>query len=226
VKRKPNTKAAAPSDPNSPVGKLVDRAFSMVTHALADNDSATNLLMRQHREVKALFKAIEKAPNRAAKADLFEKLGAALVAHDAIEREIFYPACQKAMGTTKLLGEALVEHGVIEFCVYEADRARKDEDFDFQCQVLSEMVLHHVKDEEQEFFPQVEKRFSLDELEQLGKRMQARFVAAEREDFRAAVVANLKQVLAGTLQPKKRPSKARKTTGRAPAKSGKRRTAA
>jgi hypothetical protein len=228
VKRKSTTKVAPKSAPNNPVGKIVDRAFGMVTRVLADNDSATNLLIRQHREVKALFKAIEKAPNRAAKTSLFEELGAALVAHDAIEREIFYPACQKAMGMNKLLGEALVEHGVIEFCVYEADRARKDEDFDFKCQVLSEMVLHHVKEEEREFFPQVEKRFSLEQLEQLGKRMQARFIAAQKEDFRAAMVANLKQVLAGTLQPKpkKRPAKASKATRPAAAKTGKRRKAA
>jgi hypothetical protein len=223
VKRKSPTKSA----PKNPVGKIVDRAFGVVSRALATSDSATNLLIRQHGEVKDLFEAIEEATTRAAKTKLFDELAPALVAHDAIEREIFYPACQKSMGMTKLLGEALVEHGVIEFCLYEADRARKNGDFEFKCQVLSEMVLHHVKEEEREFFPQVEKEFSLAELEALGKRMQARFVAAQKEDFRAAVVANLRQVLAGTLEPKKRPSKARTTASRRPAaKSSKRRKAA
>jgi len=204
----------------------VDRAFGMVTRALTDDEAATNLLIAQHREVKALFEAIEDAPNRAAKTKLFEEVARALVAHDAIEREIFYPACEKAMGMTKLLGESLVEHGVIEFCLHEAAQARKEQDFDFKCQVLSEMVLHHVKEEEQDFFPQVEKAFSLEQLEALGKRMQARFLAAEKEDYRAALVANLKQVLAGTLKPKKRSKKVARTTRRAPAKSGRRRKAA
>ncbi len=30
---------------------------------------------------------------------------------------------------TDLLGEALVEHGVVEFSLYQADQARKDKDF-------------------------------------------------------------------------------------------------
>jgi hypothetical protein len=221
-----NRKSAAKAAPKNPVGKIVDRAFGVVSRALATSDSATNLLIRQHAEVKAAFEAIEAATTRAAKTKLFDELARALVAHDTIEREIFYPACEKSMGMTKLLGEALVEHGVIEFCLYEADRARKNEDFEFKCQVLSEMVLHHVKEEEREFFPQVEKALSLAELEQLGKRMQARFLAAQKEDFRAAVVANLRQVLAGTIEPKKRPSKARTASRRPAAKSSKRRKAA
>jgi hypothetical protein len=126
---------------------------------------------------------------------------------------------------TKLLGEALVEHGVIEFCLYEADQARKDADFDFKFQVLSEMVLHHVKEEEQDFFPQVEKAFRMKQLEELGKRMQSRFMAAQKEDFRAAMVSNLRQVLAGTLKPKKR-AQTLATTRRRPTKNGRRRKAA
>jgi len=220
------TKRNAKSVPPRAVGKIVDRAFGIVTRVLATDESATNLLIHQHGEVKALFKAIEDAPNRAAKTKLFEELARALVAHDAIEREIFYPACEKAMGMTKLLGEALVEHGVIEFCLYEADRARKDRDFDFKFQVLSEMVEHHVKEEERDFFPQVEKAFSMKALEDLGKRMQARFAVAQKEDFRAAVVANLRQVIAGTLKPKKRSTKVAKAPRRVVVKSGRRRKAA
>lgn len=222
MKQKPKVKPA----PTTPVGKMMDRAFGVVTRALTDDEAATNLLISQHREVKALFEAIEYTSNRAAKLKLFEQVARALVAHDAIEREIFYPACEKAMGMTKLLGEALVEHGVIEFCLYEADRARKEEDFDFKFQVLSEMVLHHVKEEEQDFFPQVEKALSIEQLEALGKRMQTRFHAAQKEDFRAAVVSNLRQVLAGTIKPTKPSKKVARTVRRAPAKSGRRRKAA
>ncbi len=87
------------------------------------------------------------------------------------------------MGMSKLLGEALVEHGVIEFCLYEADQARKGDAFAFKCQVFSEMVLHHVKEEERSFFPAVEKAFSLAELETLGRRMKARFAAAKPKIF-------------------------------------------
>jgi len=185
--------------------------------------SAIELLKTQHEEVKALFKRIEKASTRAAKTKLFDELAANLAAHDAIEREIFYPACEKAMGMTDLLGEALVEHGVVEFSLYQADRARKDKDFSFKCQVLSEIVEHHVKEEESDFFPKVQKALGKDKLQELGARMKARFEQAKSKDYHGALNSNLKQVLAGALKPSKRAPSSRKST---PAPAGKRRTAA
>src|SRR6187549_2417646 len=137
--------------------------------------SAIDLLKTQHEEVKTLFKRIEKASTRSAKTKLFDQLAANLAAHDAIEREIFYPACERGMGMTDLLGEALVEHGVVEFSLYQADQARKDKDFSFKCQVLSEIVEHHVKEEEEDFFPKVQKALGKEKLLELGARMKARF---------------------------------------------------
>lgn len=172
--------------------------------------SAIELLKTQHEQVKTLFKRIEKASTRAAKTKLFDELAANLAAHDAIEREIFYPACEKAMGMSDLLGEALVEHGVVEFSLYQADQARKDKDFSFKCQVLSEIVEHHVKEEEDEFFPKVQKALGKEKLAELGARMQARFEQAMAKDYHGALKSNLKQVLAGALKTSKRAGSNRK----------------
>ena len=100
---------------------------------------ATDLLKRQHRDVATLFRALEgDQPDDSdeRKAEIFEELTATLVAHDAIEREIFYPACAKVLGLTDLLGESLVEHGVIEFSLYQADRALGEDEFDFKVTIL------------------------------------------------------------------------------------------
>jgi hypothetical protein len=67
---------------------------------------------------------------------------------------------------------------------------------------------------------------TLAELERLGTRMLARFEAAQAEDFRAAIYDNLKQVLAGALEPRKSSAKAPKRTRPSPSKGGKRRRAA
>jgi hypothetical protein len=174
--------------------------FSRAQHP----QSAIQLLKTQHEEVKALFKRIEKAQARAAKLKLFDELAANLAAHDAIEREIFYPACERAMGLTDLLGEALVEHGVVEFSLFQADQARADKDFSFKCKVLSEMVEHHVEEEEDDFFPKVEKALGKEKLLELGARMSERFEQAKAKDFRPPLHSNLKQVLAGALKPAKR----------------------
>jgi hemerythrin superfamily protein len=212
-------KTNGPASSLRAVGRIVDRAFDVVIDALSpEPTSATQLLVKQHTLVKKLFESIEQAKTTARKRALFEEVAQNLVAHDAIERELFYPACEKAMGMTKLLGEALVEHGVIEFCVYEADQA-KERDFAFKCKVLSEIVLHHVKEEEHEFFPRVEKALGQARLDRLGAQMQARFEQAKAGDFRQAVYDNLQQVLAGTTKPKKRPAAAKRPgAGKAAAK--------
>lgn len=164
---------------------------------------ATELLKQQHRDVERLFEALEDEEADEKPTEIFEELAAMLVAHDAIEREIFYPASEKALGMTDHLGEALVEHGVIEFSLYEADEAQGKSDFSFKLMVLKEMVEHHVEEEEKEFFPEVEDALGDEELETLGQRMEQRFSQARSEDFRMPLHENLRQVLAGAIKPKK-----------------------
>lgn len=161
---------------------------------------ATALLTAQHREVRALFERIEKGKTKSEKTKLFEELAANLVAHDAIEREIFYPACEKEMGPTKLLGEALVEHGVIEFSLYVADEARGEDDFDHKVQVLQEMVEHHVEEEEKEFFPKAEKALGFERLTELGAEMKLRFEEVKGHDFRRPLHHSLQLVLGGVTK--------------------------
>lgn len=162
---------------------------------------ATELLKKQHKEVQDLFKRIEKAKDDATKSELFEELAANLVAHDGIERQIFYPACEEAMGMTDLLGEALVEHGAVEFMVFQADQAQGEDDFEYKCTVLQEVLEHHIEEEEKEFFPKAERALGKERLEELGAEMEAQFEELVAEDFRGPLHANLKQVLAGAIKP-------------------------
>lgn len=162
---------------------------------------ATDLLIKQHHAIARLFKAIEVAETQADKKTLFVELASTLTAHDGIEREIFYPACQDAMGLNDELGEALVEHGVIEFCLYQANEAVGKPDFDFKCKVLKELVEHHVKEEEDEFLPKTEDALGSGLLEALGEEMEDAFDEAREEDFRGPLYENLRQVFAGVLQP-------------------------
>ena len=162
---------------------------------------ATDLLIKQHRTVARLFKAIETAKTDADKKTLFVELASNLAAHDAIERQIFYPACQDAMGLSDDLGEALVEHGVIEFCLYQANEAVGKPDFDFKCKVLAELVEHHVKEEEDEFFPKTQAALGTGLLETLGEEMADAFDEALEDDFQEPLYENLRQVFAGVLQP-------------------------
>jgi hemerythrin superfamily protein len=189
--------------------------FSYWTSARNETMKATDLLKAQHKVVKKLFAQIEEAKDEDQKAELFQELAQNLVAHDGIEREIFYPACEEKMGMTDLLGEAMVEHGVIEFSLHLADEAIGDDDFDHKVTVLSEMVEHHVEEEEGEFFPKVEKALGAARLEELGATMEARFEEAKAADFHPPLHQNLRLVLDGVTEAagkraKKSGAKARK----------------
>jgi hemerythrin-like domain-containing protein len=162
---------------------------------------ATELLTEQHEEVAGLFKVIEQTDQTAEKKAAFKQLAAKLAAHDAIERKIFYPACEEAMGLNDDLGEALVEHGVVEFALYLANEAVGKPDFDFKCKVLKELVEHHVEEEQDDFFPKVEKALGEDRLLSLGEDMEDAFDEALAEDFQQPLFENLRQVLAGVLEP-------------------------
>ncbi|MBL8743700.1 MAG: hemerythrin domain-containing protein [Myxococcales bacterium] len=161
---------------------------------------ATDLLKKQHEKVDALFARFEKAKKAADKAAIFEEIAQNLVAHDAIEREIFYPACEEAMGMNELLGESLVEHGLVEFMLYRADQNAQNDTLAHHVKVLQEVVEHHVEEEEEELFPKVEDAIEASELEDLGIEMKQRFEEALLEDFRPLLLDNLTQVLDGAMK--------------------------
>jgi hemerythrin superfamily protein len=150
---------------------------------------ATKLLSEQHEKVKKLLKELPEAPAKRQR-ELFEKVAAELTAHDAIERRLFYPAVEAAMGMTPILGESLVEHGVIEFMLYRADRALDGDEFSYEAKVLCESVLHHAEEEEEELFPEVERAIDNASLTELGEQMKTLF---ERE-------SQLEQVLKGGMK--------------------------
>jgi hypothetical protein len=182
---------------------------------------ATDLLKQQHQEVSRLFKAIEGTEDQADKKAYFLELASNLVGHDGIEREIFYPACEEAMGLNDQLGEALVEHGIIEFALYQANEALGKEDFDFKVTVLKELVEHHVKEEEEEFFPQAQKALGDDSLELLTEELEEAFEDARQSDFQTPLYENLRQVFAGALKTEPRENESEPARPKARGKSRK-----
>ena len=50
-----------------------------------------------------------------------------------------------------------------------------------KCIVLKEVVEHHVKEEEGEYFPQIKRDFSSEELEELGAQMKTLFDRLESQ---------------------------------------------
>jgi hemerythrin superfamily protein len=119
---------------------------------------ALALLKEDHRKVEKLFKDYESAKGDGHKEKLARQICFELTVHTTIEEEIFYPACKGKIDEDKLK-EAYVEHDAAKLLIaeIEAGNGQDDDFFDAKVQVLGEQIDHHVKEEEDELFPEVRK---------------------------------------------------------------------
>jgi hemerythrin superfamily protein len=136
---------------------------------------AVELLKEQHDKVKKAFKEFEKLGREDAEAQqqLVQRVCEDLKLHTTLEEELFYPAAREAIDDEDILNEAQVEHETAKMLIEQLENmGPEDPNFHATFTVLGEYVVHHVKEEEGEMFPQV-KKTDLD-LEELGARMRRR----------------------------------------------------
>lgn len=138
---------------------------------------APELLKRQHREVKGLFRKTKKATGAKARRSGMQEIASNLIAHMAIEEDIFYPAV-KELGTKKaeeMVPEAYEEHHVAKLVLRELPKVDPaDERFEAKMTVLEELIEHHVEEEEQELF-KIAQKLGAERLSELGAQMEAAF---------------------------------------------------
>ena len=141
----------------------------------AKASGAIELLKEQHDKVKKAFKEFEKLGREDAEAQqqLVQRVCEDLKLHTTLEEELFYPAAREAIDDEDILNEAQVEHETAKMLIEQLENmGPEDPNFHATFTVLGEYVVHHVKEEEGEMFPQV-KKTDLD-LEELGARMRRR----------------------------------------------------
>jgi hypothetical protein len=140
----------------------------------SNGDAAISMLKADHRKVEGLFKRYEKSKSPAAKAKLAQQICLELSVHTSIEEELFYPTVAEAVDE-ETHDEAYVEHDGAKNLIAELLKGTPEDDFyDAKVSVLSEMIKHHVKEEEQPggMFSQARKD-DLD-LDELARRMKSR----------------------------------------------------
>ncbi|HEY4973353.1 MAG TPA: hypothetical protein VII41_07070, partial [Steroidobacteraceae bacterium] len=99
-----------------------------------------------------------------------------------IEEEIFYPAFLAATKDAPMHHEAVVEHAGAKHLIAEIEASSPADDyFDAKVKVLSEMIKHHVKEEEQPGGMFAEAKKSDMDLEELGRELKARKKQLEAE---------------------------------------------
>jgi hypothetical protein len=131
-------------------------------------------LEQDHREVEEWFdeyNELEEDDNR--KGELAEKICLALKVHAQIEEEIFYPQAREAINDNDIVDEAIVEHATVKNLIGEIEAMEVGEElYDAKMRVLGEMVKHHIKEEEEELFPELEAAKM--DLDAVGKKIAER----------------------------------------------------
>ena len=138
-------------------------------------NDAIALLKADHRQVEQWFEQFEKTRDDDRKLKLATNICNALKVHTSIEEEIFYPAFLAATEDKDMHHEAEVEHDGAKNLITQIEASSPDDDYyDAKMKVLSEMIKHHVKEEEQPGGMFAEARDSDMDLQALGEQMAAR----------------------------------------------------
>ncbi|MDB5244881.1 MAG: hemerythrin [Parcubacteria group bacterium] len=142
-----------------------------------ENDPIS-IIKEDHKTVEALFDEYEGLGDSAdvSKKKVVDQIIEELTIHAEMEEELCYPRFKKAFNKEddKMVDEAYVEHeGVKDLLEELKSLDARTPEFDARMQVLMEQVKHHVKEEEGELLPTVEKEIPEEELEAMGTEMMA-----------------------------------------------------
>jgi hemerythrin superfamily protein len=152
------------------------RPVKTKTSARTSANDAVKLLMKDHAEVKKMFKEFEKLASKSdtnGKVAVANKICMELIIHTQVEEEVFYPAARAAIDDEDMMNEAKVEHDSAKDLIAQIQSMDpEDAMYDAKVIVLGEYIEHHVKEEEKEMFPKVKKAKC--DLEELGEKMAAR----------------------------------------------------
>lgn len=135
---------------------------------------AIALLKADHRKVEDLFEQFEDAHGAKAKQRIAHEVCMELIIHSQIEEELFYPAIKDAV-EEDIYTEAHVEHDGAKVLIAEILAGDpEDEFYDASVKVLSEMIKHHVHEEEMRDGMFAQARKGDIDLEALGEKLEER----------------------------------------------------
>jgi hemerythrin superfamily protein len=138
--------------------------------------NATRVLVAQHQAIAALFDDVAQDARHHAKARVVARIAEELIAHMAGEEAVFYPAARRALGEAGAEGDEgeIATRGCDEHVTLRVELRRvlatnvAEASFEERLAALRSLFERHVREEEQDLFPRVERALAADALEQLG----------------------------------------------------------
>jgi hemerythrin-like domain-containing protein len=178
------TKAKTRAERNAERKSSRSQAANRKTESGGTPQNAFDVLEKDHREVEEwLDEYDELDDDERRKGELSKKICLALKVHAQIEEEIFYPAARDATGDDDLIDEAVVEHAAVKSMIAEIEKMKPGQElYDAKLRVLGEMVKRHIREEEEELFPELQSsKMDLDEV--------GRDIAERKEELMAKMHA-------------------------------------
>lgn len=126
------------------------------------------LLKQDHRKVEELFKDFESSRTTNQRYQLIQQIIKELDVHARVEEKLVYPILKKE--DEEKNGEAIEEHHVVKLLLAELAQTNGSEsNLKSKVKVLSEIVKHHVKEEESGIFQIIER--SGTDMDELGQQI-------------------------------------------------------
>jgi len=133
-----------------------------------------DLIRKDHRQIENLFSEIERTGNTQKLYGYFNQLYEEISLHTEVEEKIFYPAISNYQNTERLVDEAQKEHNEIKQMLEDIESFSPiSDEFKQKLSELKQAVKHHIQEEENEVFNQVQEWMSKPEREQLGNEFEA-----------------------------------------------------
>ena len=144
---------------------------------------AVAMLTVTHDRIKSQFNEFRLLYLEGAKAEA-EKVARSIcrewTIHTTIEEEIFYPEAHAAIGNGQLAHEANADRAMArELIAQILDSTIEDDRFAARVSMLGEYVNQHIREEQEEVFPQA-RRAGLD-MDEIGARLRARGLDLEAQ---------------------------------------------
>ncbi len=150
-----------PTTRQNRTGRTGSRTRASSRAATQARDQILDDLKDDHRRVKKAYREFGKldpADDDTGRGEaIVRQVLQELTLHAAVEEQLLYPAARDAIDDANLIDEAEVEHETLHALIDQLQAmSAADDKFRARFTVLCEYVLHHVKEEEGEMFPQLE----------------------------------------------------------------------
>ncbi|MEZ4233956.1 MAG: hemerythrin domain-containing protein [Polyangiaceae bacterium] len=111
-------------------------------------------LMKEHREAVELLERVARSGDPKERERLWPRLRNALLAHEHTEVDVLYPLLRKHVETREIAQRHDAEARDLEMLIERLDnRAFDHDEWQASAATLLQLLDHHVREEETEFFP-------------------------------------------------------------------------